>query len=280
MGYQPRLLEKFENVGGTVSQLMPDAEYEWQSRQALRNPYATISGASYGYRYGGATPAPKALAYETVSCSILATPGQDPDDVDTTYDDLKSKLWSIGQGKIYTLDSLGVRRWAYASLVAMPQMQWRAGMIWEISLVIDFVRESDWYSTTLTTSSATLGSDPTIANAGNAPVYNAILTIGGTYTDPVLTNTSLLIPNTALNYKLATLRDGTNANHQVKFDAGANTVQYTATGGAPYADDYSNYVRQAGQVHLMVLQPGDNVFSRSGVSASSTLYWQFYPAYL
>lgn len=277
MAYQPRTLEKFEDVAGSVSQLMPDAEFEWSTRQALQNPFATISGANYGYRHQGTAPAVKAFAYESVTCSILATPGQTPADVDTAYDALKQKLWSIGRGKIFTIDSAGTRRWAYASLQAMPEMRWRAGDIFEIALVISFVRESDWYSTTLTTGSGTMGGAVVIANPGNAPVWNAIITIGGTYTNPVVTNNTAVIYNTAAQkYILQTNRDGTNANHRVKFDAGEDSVEY-APDAVTYADDYANFVRN--QVHQMRLDPGNNSFTGTGVSASTTLYWSFYAAY-
>jgi hypothetical protein len=45
------------------------------------------------------------------------------------------------------------------------------------------------------------------------------------------------------------------------FDAGATSI--TRNG----ANDYASYVRAAGQNHLMRLDPGDNVFTITGVSA-------------
>ena len=110
-----------------------------------------------------------------------------------------------------------------------------------------------------------------IVNAGNAPIYNAIITLAGTYTNPV-------IRNTTNGYQLETARDGTSADHKVRFDAGRPGVEYSADAGVTWAGDYANFVRQTGQVHLMVLDPGTNNFTVTG-AASGTLTVTAYAAY-
>lgn len=279
MGYQPRILEKFESTDAATSYTFPDAEFEWRASQPLVNEFASIAGASYGYRYNGTAPAEKRLARESLSCSIVAPPGGTPSDVDTAYDEMKSELWKIGQGKIFTIDRSGVRRWAYASIAAMPDMRWSAGMIFNLALGIELIRESDWFGTTLISSSGTLGAAVVIDNIGNAPVYNAVLTLKGTYTNPIITNSTAFLKNSTLNYRLSSLRDGSNANHWLRYNAGSGEIEF-ASDATTFADDYANYQRQAGQVHLMRLDPGNNsIAATSGVSGSTTLAYSFYPAF-
>ena len=110
-----------------------------------------------------------------------------------------------------------------------------------------------------------------ITNSGNAPIYNAIITLAGTYTNPV-------IRNSTNGYQVESATDGSSAAHLLRFDAGRPAVEKSTNTGTSWANDYANFVRQAGQVHLMVLDPGVNNFLVTGCS-SGTLELTAYPAY-
>lgn len=270
MGYQPRVLEKFESIDTLTSQLMPPAEFEWQSDQEMRAPLIQLSGTHGVADLLGTRPGVLGAGADRVRCAILET---SPTAVDTALDALVSKCWSIGQGKLFTIDSANDRRWAYARLRSFPSITWRAGDIFFKGVSLDFARISPtWFGSAAISSSAAATGTVVINNTGNAPVYNAVLTLFGTFTNPVITNTTT-------GYVLQTNRDGTSNDHRVKFDSGANTVEFSSNAGGVWADDYANFVRAVGQIQLMKLNPGNNSFTFSGV-ASGTLAWSFYPAWL
>jgi hypothetical protein len=274
MGYEPRRLEKFENSGGTTTVTFPLNEFEWQSEQALRVPVAAIPGGHYGYDLIGSGPAIKEPAHEMLR-TLIIKPAGTPSDVDTDVDELLSELWSIGLGKLYTIDRNSVRRWAWARVTSMPSMQWSAGMIFSKSIGFDFLRLSDWYSTTETDITETVNNATynfNVTNSGNAPVYNAVLILKGQpFTNPQLTN------NTN-GYVFATTRDATLTTQWLKVDAGAHTVGWSTNSGSSYADDYALYTRPTGQVQLMRFEPGVNSMTLTGANGS-TLDVNFYPAY-
>ena len=88
----------------------------------------------------------------------------------------------------------------------------------------------------------------------SAPVRNAIITVKGTFGG----GPNLKITNTTTGYVLETIQYGTSSSNWLRFDAGANTIQFSQDSGATWTDDALNFVRAAGQVGLMVMAPGDN----------------------
>lgn len=277
VAFRPRIPTHFSNAADSAEFDFPLADYSFEYEQAMYTPDAPQSGAHGSFdllRDGVAAKGPGLLrlsftVYET-------TPGT----VETTVDEMMQKLYSYGRGKLWTVgpDSAtanDVERWTYARAMQMPSLRWQGGDILSKGASIAFRTDPFWYGTTaLSGSPFTLNSDPdtfTITNGGNAPIYNAVLTLSGTYTNPV-------IRNTTNGYQLESATDGSSANHLLQFDAGIPRVRKSTNNGSTWSDDYANYVRQSGQVHLMVLDVGDNVFSVTGCS-SGALAIAAYPAY-
>lgn len=268
-----RYLEKFTDSSGGVSYTFPLSQYEMEQSQPLSVPFSPVTGADYAYNQLATSYAPKGNGIEVVRFLAKSTTEAL---VDTEIDNARSKLYTAGKGKLYALDAAGTRRWAWARLMEMPQVRLAVGNILHQPVVLNFQRFSDWYGTTQTSVNVTLNAASqsfTVNNAGNARVFNAIFIVKGTFTDPVVTNTTN-------GYRLKSTRDGSNANHWLKFDAGVNSVSFSTDGGSSYSGDWSNFVRLSGQVGLMVLEPGDNAFTWACTGApSGTLSYSFYPAY-
>lgn len=271
-----RYAEKFTSSdGSTLSYSFPLNLYEWDAgAQGLEVPVSALAGASYDYNQLASSVSPKRNAVESVRflkySSTVANMASE-------LDNARSKCQRIGLGKLWTLDSGGTRRWAWARLASMPS--WTVTDPFQIPVSVSFLRFSDWYSDTAFTDASnpySIAASPTtftVNNAGDARVFNAILTLKGTFTNPMITNTTN-------GYRLQSTRDGAASSDWLRFDAGKNRVEFSSDGGANYAGDLVNFVRKAGQVQLMVLEPGDNDFSVSDDgSPSASLLFTFYPAY-
>lgn len=170
MSYQPRILEKFESSDGARVVTFPLFAYEYESEQSLRNPEADLTGADYAVDLLGTSPGVKNSGRERLRFVNYATT---PTAVDTARDVMFRDLHAIGLGKLYSIDSAGVRRWAWARIADMPSMSWKSGDIFKQSMALGFIRRSDWYSTTQRVYQFDLGSDDdtfTVHNNGDAPV--------------------------------------------------------------------------------------------------------------
>lgn len=269
----PRFAEKFENSGGSVTQTFPTRLYEWESSQDLRTPSASLTGAHYDLDLLGSVIGLKASARErlrfVISNLTVAT-------IETDFDTLKQKIYSIGQGKLYVINSAGsARRWAWARPTILPSSIIQVGQprILTVS-ALEFRRDSDWYDTTITNEGEVLNADPdtvVISNAGNAPVFNAIITLKGTFTNPSITSSTT-------GFSFSSTRDGSAAAHWLKIDCGRGTVEFSTDSGATYADDMPNFTRGASQVGFMRIDPGDNSWVITGANGA-TLACDFYGAY-
>lgn len=268
----PRYLEKLESSDGLISITFPTAAYEWESSQALRTPEAVAAGAHYAYDHRGIAEGLKASGSERLrflmSHATIAT-------LDTNLDTLKEKVLGIGLGKLYTLTAAGVRRWAWARPTAQPTTLVRAGEPNMLSVsALEFRRESDWYDTSQTSTILTPNADPytdAVSNAGNAKVYNAVITIKGTFTNPSITNLTT-------GYSFSSTRDGSDANHWLEVDCGAFTVRFSTDGGLSWSNDIALFSRGAYQAQFMVLAAGTNSLSIGGCNGA-TVTTEFYGAY-
>lgn len=92
-----------------------------------------------------------------------------------------------------------------------------------------------------------------VNNPGNAPIYDAIITVDGTYSAPE-------IENTTTGHRLVSTGSGT----KIRFDAGGPKVE--RWNGSSWVNDYANFAPESNQIQLMVLEPGDNNFTTSGVT--------------
>jgi len=248
------------------SYTFPLAVAEWEESQALRAPRRRISGAHYSHDMLGDSESLKDVRSERLRFSLTGTVAAN----DTALDEMKEILHGAGRGKVWLLTDAGVRRWSRGRLTEMPSVQVSNRSQFIQPVVAGLVVEDDFYDETATESEAAATGTVTITNPGNTRVYNAVFTLRGTATNPVITNTTN-------GYILSTTRDIASDLQRIRFDAGRDEVKY-ASDGSGYADDYSNFVRTSGQVQLMVLEPGANYFTFSGIS-SATFSWKFYGAY-
>jgi hypothetical protein len=100
-------------------------------------------------------------------------------------------------------------------------------------------------------------------NTGNAPIYRIKMVLAGTVSNPV-------IRNTTTGYEVAMDR------------ADSATYTFDASGPAVLrngVNDYSNFIRQAGQIQLMKLAPGVNNFTVSGITSGTITITNDEPAF-
>ena len=276
VAFQPRIPTKFQNAAGSAEFVFPLAEYSFEFEQGLLVPSGPQTGAHGSFDMLRDGEAPKGDSIIRLSFTAY---DDTPQAVEVTVDEMLSKLHSYGRGKLWTkgLDSVGTEqlRWTRGRAMAMPQLSWQGGMVVSKRATVGFRCEPFWYGeTALAGSPFTIASNPdtfSITNSGNAPIYNAVIILGGTYTNPVLRNTTN-------GYQVETATDGSSASHLVRFDAGRAAVEKSTNGGTSYTNDYANYVRASGQVHLMKLDVGQNDFEIEGCS-SGTLAIDAYPAW-
>ena len=272
MGYNPRIPTTFESAGGGTVFTFPVYEYAWQTDQGLYTSSVPVVGANYPYDQLGTGRPIKQAAREQLRFMVYET---DPATVDSDMDSMLSKLLSIGQGKLYVTDRNSVKRWAYARVIAMPTVSWAAGDIFLKSCQLEYQRPSDWYGTTGYNTDFTIDADPksiTIVNAGNERIYNAILTLKGTY------SSSWTILNTTNGYQVQCTQAGAAASDWLKIDAGQHSVKFSGDSGATYVGKYSTVTLPTTQIALVVLEPGNNAFTVTGANGS-TLHVDFYAAY-
>lgn len=256
---------------------MPLVDYEWQSQQALKSPKSPVAGASYGHRHLGTGAAVKDYGRESLRCTILDT---DPALVDAALDALKAKMWGVGVGQLWALDSDDVRRWCWAELAAMPAAQWRAGMIFMVNVSLEFVRLSDWYGEDPVEGAVTINEATehfTLTNAGNAPVEQVLWRLRSSsaagYTNPS-------VQNQMNGYGWSTTRDAASTSDEVKVDGFRAEVKRSTDDGASYTDDFAEFSVNSGKVGFFRLEPGQNkCYVTSGGTPDASLEYAYWPTW-
>lgn len=261
MGFEPRHIEKFENSAGTVSQAMPLFEYEWESSQPLKAPQAAVIGGHYGVDLLGTVPGVMDFASERLRCLLYE--GAGPSTVDSSLDALMSKLWSIGQGKLFTIDSAGDRRWAFARLRSMPTITWRAGDILSKGLALDFVRLSPWFSTTAISATAAKSASPAtldVTNGGNIAARRVQIRI---QSSSAAGFSNIKVVNGANGHEFESTRDAASTNDELRLDTTVPELTYSTDDGVNRADDYGTYVEPPAAQKLLCfdLEPGVNTLT-------------------
>lgn len=274
MSPAPRYAEKFTSLdGSTFSYTFPLVMYEYErGEQGIASAALAASGGDYAVRLLGTARGPKPIAKETVRFLNQGTPAE----IEGEFEDALEQMVEVGLGKLWSLGSDSSRRWCYAELAAVPGMLLTTSLRMSVAQVLEFNRFSDWYDEEAIGEDGefTLDDDPdaiTVNNPGNAPVYNAVITLKGTFTNPVITNTEN-------GDVLQSTRDGSNPDHWLRFDCGRNVVEFSTDGGDTWADDYANFVRASGQVRLMRFEPGNNDLTVAGADTAD-LVFEFYGAW-
>lgn len=275
-----RYLEKFTSSDGGTSVTFPGDLYEYESNQDYRQATAAGVGADYAHDYFGSNPWPKAAANENVRFVIWQTTAAL---VESTYDTLVSSCRRIGMGKLYTLDSDGSRRWAWAKLEARPSWKTDWGQYYNAPVSLRFTRFSDWLGTTQVTGTVTLNSTPktfTITNPGNEAVKGAAALLLTLRANASAGFTAPQLVNAATNQQINSARNSASVNSRLRIDCEKEAVQYSNDGGSTWTNDYANVTLPAIQQALMTLAPGDNVFTYTdGGTANAFLDYQFYAPY-
>lgn len=267
----PRFLKKFTSSdGSTYTYTFPTGLYEVSSEQGLRTTMTPVAGASYPFDQLGLAPAPKDAQILTHHFVIANSTGAA---TDTAFDTLRSQLRLAGLGKLYTVDENGANeRWAWARLANMPSTAWTVGTGGVLAIALSWLVISDFVNSTGYDTTFTVNADPktvTVTNPGNAKVYDAILILKGTFTNPSITNSTN-------GYSLSTTRDGSAGTHWLEIRAGRPSVRFSTDSGVTYAGDFALVTLPTSQIQLMVLEPGNNSIVVTGGNGS-TLTVQFSP---
>lgn len=270
-----RYARKFTSIDGTEVVTFPLAERRAITTQFLRSALFPVPGRNYPIRalaYGAGL---KAESRETISF-VLMDPNRKPTTVDAKWDTMKSTLYSIGVGKLWSYDEQENMRWAWAYIEQMPTAPTYASINrYHLDVTVTFIRISDWYgATAMTPSSVAIAASPTtftLSNVGNAPVYNPVFTVFGVYSQ-------VSIYNSTTGHYMIQQRTGASANDGIRFSPGVPSVERTTDAGVTWTGDYANFLRVTGQVRMMEIAPGDNAFSVAGIT-NGTLSIDAYPAY-
>lgn len=261
MGF-PRYLSRFESAdGSSYTYDFPVRAYVVSFDQPIRTSQVIIAGASYPVDQLGINPGPKGGLMVNHAVRIMGATGLAVDD---ELDDMRSNLYKGGLGKIICIDEDGDTRWAWGRLAAMPQYTWNRANDRTLDVSLAWAIVSDWNDEDSFTLTATLDADPdtvVINNPGNARVYDAVITLKGPFTNPVLLNTTN-------GYQIATTRDGSGATKWLEIRAGRPSVRYSADSGVTYAGDYALVTLPSSQIQLMVFEPGNNSLQVSGANGA------------
>lgn len=291
-----RYAEKFESLDASVSYTFPVDEYTYQADQRYRQVLAAAAGADYAHDFAGYSPWAKEVADERITGIIWGASGAD---ADNQFDSMASKLRSVGLGKLFIKDQAGARRWCYSKVSARPGYGTTATAFYNIPFQIEVVRLSDWFSTSLTSATASVSTNYhalTITNSGNAPVKSGLVmtltaTAAGGFSNVLITNVTtgeVIRWNGYARWSGAVLRiDTSDLSVKLLPDPGlvvGSSTSYVGEAGiggpGVYVDSYPLISLGPTQGGLMTLQPGDNsVVVQVDGSASFDFYYEFYGAW-
>lgn len=241
-----------------------------ETSQGLNPLFIPMSGASYEYDAIGTGPATKSNAVERLSFLLLGDSGAD---INAQVDQLRAKLYVGGRLKVWTTgdefdeygDPFETERWAVARITAMPEIPVGVRNYQSLPVTVSLNRGSDWAGEDpIEPAPIAVAGSVVVNNPGTAPIRDVVITIDGSYS-------SLVITNTTNGKRLASSGSGS----KIRFDAGRGAVE--RWNGSAWIGDYANFVRRTGQVHLMAIEPGDNVLTISG--ATGTIAVDGYPKY-
>lgn len=248
-----RYFSRFEKADGSEVVVFPTHRYEYEQQQSLQGSSANLVGDDYSHDQLGSNPSLKANATERVRFIDVA----DADDIDDDMDNFK-RIVGWGVGKIVTTSAKG-ERWAWGRPLEVAQYNINVENRIHLPVIMTFERSSDFFA--LAHDESFNVSDPTtieITNGGNTYAYDPVIIIKGPYTAPVITNNSVLLPGTLTPYKLESIGVGAASTNWLKFDARRNEILRSSDSGATWLDDSANYVRQDGQLRLMLFASGVN----------------------
>lgn len=236
---------KFVSEDETWEYIFPLRRYEYEPSQSVRSPRSSASGAHFAYRHRGTQPVLLDAAQERIRAVLIEQDGS----MQTEIDSMRGALHLAAYGKLY----LSNNRWAWAEISSMPDVSVSFDNKNIVTVVIGFTRFGTWQGDEVTETVALTESPKSfdITLEGNAEVYDAVMTLSGTFTNPALSNSNT-------GYSWSSTRDGTAATSRLRVDAGQHTVEHSTNAGSAYTDDYAAFTRGTAQVQIMKYNPGIN----------------------
>ncbi len=235
--------------GGTIIELPTDL-YEFQESGGLRTAESALFSSNYAYDHLRGAISPREVAKASVRFGVgLATPTLS----DAYIDTLRSTLLAMGPFWLQTIGADGSRRQARCRLAQMPEML--IGYQRSITALasLEMRRYTDWLATTPTTFTQTVTATPTtftVDNPGGLPVDEIEIRFRANasnyFTNPILENLTT-------GYAFASLRDGSNANHELKLNTSDPSVKWSTNDGGSYVDDIANLVIPTDHIPLAFL---------------------------
>lgn len=259
---------KFESADATISYSWPRYSLEYDSSQPLLASNIPLTGAHYEYDQLEGAPSIKGVGTHTIRFLMVGAPSA----LEAELDEMKSKLYMIGRGKFFLQDSDGALRWFWARMTAMPDIRLGVTNRETVPVIISWKQMSDVYGEDPIGEAGefAISSDPqtiVVTNPGNSPVRNMIVTVK----DPTA---QFKLTNTTTGYAI----EHANWGAWFRFDTGLNTVETSTDSGATWEDDSEFFIRQDGQVGMMVLAPGANSIDVDNVNGGDVIF-EFYGAY-
>lgn len=272
---QLRYAEQFSGAVGTV--VFPLRQYEYEPSQGYRVADRPAIGLNYAVDMAGQDPWAKDVGIESVRFMLT---GDTPAARDAQFESIVNGCRNGGLGSLYTIDSLGARRWAYAKLDSRPGYSSRTSMWGQTAVTLRFRRYSDWQSVNPVTGTIVASASPTdfvLTNTGNAPVewmaFRFRSNSAAGFNAPLLTN----LTNA---WSIGSTRVAAATTHEVRIDTERMTVEWSTDDGGTYADDYASRTIGAKQAAFMRLEVGANAMRlTSGGTPSMNLDYVFSPAY-
>lgn len=277
----PKVLRRFESLDGTEVWKAPLLDIEFEDAQPIIAPQQDVIGANFGYDMLGVQPGRVQSALDTLRFTLRADCGAA--ELDLRFSELRNKIYNIGLGNGFLLDSLGAELRAEMRLINLPTYSVIATAQPQAAklLIADaqFRRQTPWLGAiqvTEETPDATTYTF-TVSNPGTMEAEDAIITLVGAW------GSSFVLNNLTNGMRVASTRGGAGANDGVEFNCGLNTVRYTDDAGVTWFPDYANFARKTGQGGSLMRFPRGTSNMQlviDGTPASTIVAIAFYAPYL
>lgn len=279
-----RRIYRFENRSGSDFVTFPLIEPRQVSGQQIRSGLFDAAGQDYPIRLLGAAPGRKAVGREQV-VFVLASKQHCPGVIDGKWDTLVNKLYTFGEGKLWSQDSTeDDKRWAYAFLAGeLPVREVDfARNRRHLETGVEFSRLSDWYGETVT-GSEVITETPhswTLNNPGLQRAGNLIIRLRANSTAGFDNNPTLL--NALGPQEITINKEAAMAVSEIRIRPSVGVVEYSDNDGVSYGNVYDLVTLGSTQTVLFELLPGDNpiTYMQDSGTPDLTIEWEFSPAWV
>ncbi len=249
---------KFTNDAGTDSYQWKTNRFEQSDAQGLITPFVQPAQTDFAIDMLGTRPGYRMNAVHTIRVMPVLESAHISE---VERQQMVAKLWKLGGGKLWTLQSDGSVLWAKGRIAAMSSIDTNVEMENYFSAVAEFQRSSDWFASSQAAPTAShINSSPTtitVNNPGNYPTRNVVCRIRSNGTTGW--GSSLLIENLTNSQSiLVTGHAASLANNEIKISFGANSIVMSADDGVTYPVNLWPDTTIGAQKGLGNLAAGDN----------------------